>query len=63
MKRRYIWDENGECRVKREQVLRDEIAAKMAKTLPWIVGRKVDVALKNHEHLTAMRILSSHWDG
>lgn len=63
MKRWYIWDQNGECREEREQILRNETAAIMAETLPWVVRRKVDAALKNREHLTAMRILSNHWDG
>lgn len=63
MKRWYIWDENGECRAEREQLLREETAMKMAETLPWIVRRRVNAAMKNREHLTAMRILYSHWDG
>jgi len=63
MKRWYIWDENGECPAEREQLLREETAAKMAETLPWIVRRRVNAAMKNGEYLTAMRILSSHWDG
>lgn len=63
MKRWYIWDEYGECRAEREQLLREETATKMAETLPWIVRRRVNAAMKNREHLTAMRILSSHWDG
>lgn len=63
MKRWYIWDEDGECRAEREQLLREETATKMAETLPWIVRRKVNAAMKNRDHLKAMRILSSHWDG
>lgn len=63
MKRWYIWDEDAECRAEREQLLREETATKMAETLPWIVRRKVNAAMKNQDHLTAMRILSSHWDG
>lgn len=63
MKRWYIWDENGECRSERENVLRDETAANMVETLPWIVRRKVDAALKKHRDLTALKILSQHWNG
>ncbi len=63
MKRWYIWDEDGECRAEREQLLREVTATKMAETLPWIVRRRVSAALKDREYLTAMRILSSHWDG
>jgi len=63
MKRWYIWDEDGECRVECEQELREENAAKMVETLPWVVRRKAVAALKQREHLTAMRILSNHWDG
>ena len=63
MKRCYIWDENGECRAEREQILRDKTAANMAETLPWFVRRKVDAALKKHRDLTALKILSKHWNG
>lgn len=63
MKRWYIWDENGECRAEREQELREENAAKMAETLPWFVRRKAVAALRKRDHLTAIRILSNHWDG
>ena len=63
MKHWYIWDQNGECRVEREKISRDETVAAMAQTLPWVVRRKVDAALKNNDRLTAMRILSNHWDG
>jgi hypothetical protein len=63
MKRWYIWDENGECRAEREQELREENAAKMAEILPWVVRRKAVAALNKRDHLTAMRILSNHWDG
>lgn len=63
MKRWYIWDEDGQCREEREQLLREETATKMADTMPWIVRRKVNAAMKSREYLTAMRILSSHWDG
>lgn len=63
MKRWYIWDENGECRAEREAILHTETAANMAETLPWVVRRKVNAALKNRKYLTAMNILSNHWDG
>ncbi len=63
MKRCYIWNENGECWAEREQVLRDETAANMAETMPWFVRRKVDAALKKQKHLSAIKILSKHWNG
>lgn len=63
MKRWYIWDENDECRAEHEQVLREETAASMAETLPWVVRRKVDAALKTRNYVTAMNIISKHWDG
>lgn len=63
MKRWYIWDENGECRVEREQTLFEESAANMVEKIPWIVRRKIDAALKTRNYLTAMNIISKHWDG
>ena len=63
MKHWYIWDENGECRAEREQKLREEGAAKMAETLPWVGRRIVVAALKNHDQMTAAAILHNHWDG
>mgnify|MGYP006950310460 FL=1 len=63
MKQWYIWDENGECRAERDQVLREETAARMAETLPWLVRRKVKAALRIRNYPAAVNILSKHWDG
>lgn len=63
MERWYIWDENGECRAELEQILCEETAANMAEALPWMVRRKVDAALKTRNYVTAMNIISKHWNG
>lgn len=59
--RLHMWDEDGELWA--EEISREETSASMAETLPWLVRRKVDAALKTRNYDAAMNILSNHWDG
>lgn len=63
MKRWCIWDKDGKCREERERDAREEAATNMADTLPGVVRRKINTALKTRNHATVMDIISKHWDG